>query len=106
MSGLGLSDEMTMAWSKFGRRKTKLFPSAKAGEEPITNLQQRKLLDDLNLAADTALAIDGIASGFGGHSGAEPELAGAFNFADLMRVMHGSKTFLILIYRNHQRFIR
>lgn len=95
-----------MPWSKFGRRKTKLFPSTDAGEEPIANLQQKDLLNDLNLAADTALTINRIASGFGGHSGPETELAGAFNFADLMRVMHGSKTFLILIYRNHQRFIR
>ena len=45
-------------------------------------------LDDLNLATGAALAVDGVAAGLGAHAGSEADLAGAFDFALLVGVMH------------------
>src|SRR5438045_1465257 len=48
----------------------------------------RRGSDDLHLAAGAALAVDHLAALFGGHPGAEADLAGTLHFADLVRVMH------------------
>jgi hypothetical protein len=46
------------------------------------------VLDDLDAAAGAAFAVDHLAALGGAHSGAEADFAGAFYFADLVRVMH------------------
>jgi hypothetical protein len=44
--------------------------------------------DDLYLAANPALATDGLAAFLRAHPGTEPDFASAFLLADLMGVMH------------------
>jgi hypothetical protein len=44
--------------------------------------------NDLNLAPGAALAVDHLASLFGAHAGAEPDLASSLSLADSMGVMH------------------
>ena len=47
-------------------------------------------LDDLDLAAGTALVVDGLAAFFGPHAGAKTDLAGSLNGTLLVGVMHDS----------------
>src|SRR3569623_3810205 len=48
------------------------------------------VLDDLHLAANATLAVDRLATLLGLHAGTEADLAGAFYFADAVRVMQGN----------------